>query len=419
MKRYDIEIMAPVGSYESLAAAIRAGADAVYFGVGKLNMRSASAANFTLDDLGRIVASARKAGVKTYLTVNTIVYEDEIADVHAVIDRAKKEGVDAVIASDMAAILYARRIGQEVHISTQSNISNSEAVRFYAQWADTVVLARELSLEQVAAIRRRIVEDDIRGPRGELVEIEMFAHGALCMSVSGKCYLSLYETNCSANRGACRQLCRRKYTVTDKETGAQLDVDGRYVLSPKDLCTVDFLDKMIGAGVRVLKIEGRARGAEYVKRVVECYDEALRAIEAGSYTPALAEGLKERLRTVFNRGFWEGYYAGRPVVEHSPAYGSSATQRKVYVGKVVNFYKKLSVAEVAVEAAPLAVGEPIFFLGATTGVAEQTLEELHGPDGSPVDSVAQGELCAIRTPGVIRRGDQLYKFIPADNAGTR
>ena len=366
MKRSDIEIMAPVGSYESLAAAIRAGADAVYFGVGKLNMRSASAANFTLDDLGRIVASARKAGVKTYLTVNTIVYEDEIADVHAVIDRAKKEGVDAVIASDMAAI------------------------------------------------RRRIVEDDIRGPRGELVEIEMFAHGALCMSVSGKCYLSLYETNCSANRGACRQLCRRKYTVTDKETGAQLDIDGRYVLSPKDLCTIDFLDKMIAAGVRVLKIEGRARGAEYVKRVVECYDQALKAMESGTYTPALTAELKERLRTVFNRGFWEGYYAGRPVVEHSPTYGSSATQRKVYVGKVTNFYRKLSVAEVSVEAAPLAVGEPIFFLGATTGVAEQTLTELHGPDGQPAESVAQGELCAIRTPGVVRRGDQLYKFVPAE-----
>ena len=406
--------MAPVGSYESLAAAIQAGADAVYFGVGKLNMRSASAANFTLDDLSKIVATARGAGVKSYLTVNTVVYEDEIAEVHAVIDRAKAAGVDAVIASDLSAILYARRIGQEVHISTQCNISNSEAVRFFAQWADTVVLARELTLEQVAEIHRKIAGEEIRGPRGELVQIEMFAHGALCMSVSGKCYLSLYETNCSANRGACRQLCRRKYTVTDKETGAQLDIDGRYVLSPKDLCTVDFLDKMIAAGVRVLKIEGRARGAEYVRRVVGCYDEALRALEAGSYTPALAAELKERLRTVFNRGFWEGYYAGRPVVEHSPAYGSSATQRKVYVGKVVNFYKKLSVAEVLVEAAPLSVGEPIFFLGATTGVAEQTLEELHGPDGSPADSVAQGELCAIRTPGVIRRGDQLYKFVPAD-----
>lgn len=406
--------MAPVGSYESLAAAIQAGADAIYFGVGKLNMRSASAANFTLDDLERIVGLARKAGVKSYLTVNTVVYEDEIDDLHAVIDRARKAGVDAIIASDMAAILYARQIGQEVHISTQCNISNSEAVRFYAQWADTVVLARELTLEQVAEIHRRIEAEQIRGPRGELVEIEMFAHGALCMSVSGRCYLSLYETGCSANRGACRQLCRRKYTVTDKETGAQLDIDGRYVLSPKDLCTIDFLDKMIASGVRVLKIEGRARGAEYVKRVVGCYDEALRALEAGSYTPEFAAGLKERLREVFNRGFWEGYYAGRPVAEHSTAYGSSATKRKVYVGKVVNFYKKLSVAEVAVEASTLEVGEEIFFLGATTGVAEQPLTELHGPDGKPCEKVVQGELCAIHTPGVIRRGDQLYKFVDAE-----
>lgn len=413
MKRSEIEIMAPVGSYESLAAAIQAGADAVYFGVGKLNMRSASAANFTLDDLQRIVATARAAGVKTYLTVNTVVYEDEIGAVHEVIDRAKKEGVNAIIATDFAAILYARRIGQEVHISTQSNISNSEAVKFFAQWADTVVLARELTLEQVAAIHREIVENDICGPQGRPVEIEMFAHGALCMSVSGKCYLSLHETNCSANRGACRQLCRRKYTVTDTETGAALDIDGQYVLSPKDLCTVDFLDKMIAAGVRVLKIEGRARGAEYVKRVVECYDNALRALEAGTYTPAYAAGLKERLATVFNRGFWEGYYAGRPVAEHSPAAGSSATRRKVYVGKVVNFYKKLSVAEVLVEAATTTVGDEIFFLGATTGVAEQTLTELHGPDGQPVGEVVQGELCAIRTPGVVRRGDQLYKFVPA------
>ena len=306
MQRSEIEIMAPVGSYEALAAAIQAGADSVYFGVGKLNMRSASAANFTLDDLAKIVATAHAAGVKTYLTVNTIVYEDEMLTVHEVIDRAKAEGIDAIIATDFAAILYARRIGVEVHISTQSNISNSETVKFFSQWADTVVLARELTLEQVAQIHRQIVENDIRGPRGELVGIEMFAHGALCMSISGKCYLSLYETNCSANRGACRQLCRRKYTVTDTETGAALDIDGRYVLSPKDLCTVDFLDRFIGAGVRVLKIEGRARGAEYVKRVVSCYDEALRAIEAGTYTPALAAGLKERLATVFNRGFWEG-----------------------------------------------------------------------------------------------------------------
>ena len=410
MQRSDIEIMAPVGSYEALAAAIQAGADSVYFGIGRLNMRAASAANFTPDDLARIVATAHAAGLKAYLTVNTIVYEEEMEAVHEVIDRAKAEGIDAIIATDMAAILYARRVGVEVHISTQSNLSNSEAVKFFSQWADTVVLARELTLEQVARIHREIVENDIRGPRGDLVEIEMFAHGALCMSISGKCYLSLYETGCSANRGACRQLCRRKYTVADTESGAALDIDGQYVLSPKDLCTIDFLDRFVEAGVRVLKIEGRARGAEYVKRVVECYDQALRAIEAGTYTPALAAELKERLRTVFNRGFWEGYYAGRPVAEHSQHYGSSATRRKVYVGKVTNFFKKLSVAEVLVEAAPLHRGDEIFFLGATTGVAEQQLEELHGPDGSPVDAVAQGQLCAIRTPGLIRRGDQLYKF---------
>ncbi len=410
MLRSDIEIMAPVGSYEALAAAIQAGADSVYFGIGQLNMRSASAANFTPDDLARIVAIAHEAGLKAYLTVNTVVYEEEIATVHEVIDRAKAEGVDAIIATDMAAILYARRVGVEVHISTQSNISNSEAVKFFSQWADTVVLARELTLEQVARIHREIAENDIRGPRGELVEIEMFAHGALCMSISGKCYLSLYETGCSANRGACRQLCRRKYTVTDQETGAALDVDGQYVLSPKDLCTIDFLDRFVAAGVRVLKIEGRARGAEYVKRVVECYDRALRAIEAGTYTPEFAAGLKERLQTVFNRGFWEGYYAGRPVAEHSTHYGSAATRRKVYVGKVTNFFKKLSVAEVLVEAAPLHAGEEIFFMGPTTGVAEQRLDELHGPDGTPVPSVVQGQLCAIHTPGLIRCGDRLYKF---------
>ncbi|MBO5350406.1 MAG: U32 family peptidase [Alistipes sp.] len=414
MKRSDIELMAPVGSYEALAAAIEAGADSVYFGVGKLNMRSASAANFTLDDLAQIVATAHAAGVKAYLTVNTVVYEDEIRTMQEVIDRARREGVDAIIATDMAAILYARRIGQEVHISTQSNISNSEAVRFFAQWADTVVLARELTLEQVAAIHREIIENDIRGPKGELVEIEMFAHGALCMSISGKCYLSLYETNCSANRGACRQLCRRKYTVRDKETGAELDIDGRYVLSPKDLCTIDFLDRFIQSGVKVLKIEGRARGAEYVKRVVESYDRALRLMESGEYNPTTAAALKERLQEVFNRGFWEGYYAGRPMAEHSEHYGSAATRRKVYVGKVVNFYKKISVAEVLVEAAPLEVTEEIFFLGPTTGVVEQKCEELHGPDGEITRRVEQGELCAIRTTELIRRGDQLYKFVPAE-----
>lgn len=411
MQRKEIELMAPVGSYEALAAAIEAGADSVYFGVGKLNMRSASAANFTLDDLAEIVRRAHEAGVKAYLTVNTVVYEDELQTMQQVIDRARREGVDAIIATDMAAILYARRIGQEVHISTQSNISNSEAVRFFAQWADTVVLARELSLEQVQKIHEEIVANDIRGPKGELVEIEMFAHGALCMAISGKCYLSLFETGCSANRGACRQLCRRKYTVRDKETGAELDVDGRYLLSPKDLCTIDFLDRFIKSGVRVLKIEGRARGAEYVKRVVSCYNEALCALCEGRYTPEWAAGLKTRLAEVFNRGFWEGYYAGRPVAEQTSHYGSAATRRKVYVGKVVNFYKKISVAEVLVEAAPIAVGEEIFFLGSTTGVAEQRLEELHGPEGEITASVEQGKLCAIRTQALIRRGDQLYKFV--------
>lgn len=409
-RRSDIEIMAPVGSYEALHAAVDAGADSVYFGVGKLNMRSASAANFTVEDIAPIVEFARSRSVKTYLTVNTIVYDDEMQALHRTIDRAVDEGVDAVIASDIAAITYARRAGMEVHISTQCNISNAEALKFYAQWADVAVLARELSLEQVAAISRAIDEQRITGPKGEPVRIEMFAHGALCMSISGKCYLSLHETGCSANRGACRQLCRRKYTITDKETGAALDIDGQYVLSPKDLCTVDYLDKFLAAGVKVLKIEGRARGAEYVKRVVECYDEALRAIERGEYTRELAAGLKARLETVFNRGFWSGYYAGRPTVEHSENYGSAATRQKVYVGRITNFYKKISVAEVTVEASTLDRGDTVFFMGATTGVLEQTAGEIYLDDG-PVESVRQGDVCSIRTERPVHRGDKLYKEI--------
>ena len=406
--------MAPVGCMESLHAAIAAGADAVYFGVGVLNMRARSSVNFTLDDLANIVKIAHEAGVKTYLTVNTILYDTEMEDMRAVVDRALKEGVDAIIAADVAAIMYARKVGMEVHISTQCNISNIEAVEFYSQWADVVVLARELSLEQIAYISQQIAKRDVRGPRGERVQIEMFAHGALCMSISGKCYLSEHEEHCSANRGACRQICRRKYLITEMQTGRQLAVDGRYILSPKDLCTIDFLDKFIKAGVRVLKIEGRARGAEYVKRVVESYDRALRLIESGEYNPTSAAELKEQLRMVFNRGFWEGYYAGRPVAEHSEHYGSAATRRKVYVGKVVNFYKKISVAEVLVEAAPLEVTEEIFFLGPTTGVVEQKCEELHGPDGEITRRVEQGQLCAIRTTELIRRGDQLYKFVPTE-----
>ena len=407
--------MAPAGSYEALRAAIAAGADSVYFGVGTLNMRAKSAANFTLDDLAQIVRIAREAGVKTYLTVNTVVYGDELGEVHRTFDRARQEGVDAIIATDFAVILYARRVGMEVHISTQSNISNAEAVKFFSQWADVVVLARELSLEQVGAIHRAICEQPILGPKGEPVKIEMFAHGALCMAISGKCYLSLHESGCSANRGACRQVCRRKYTLTNTETGEQLDADGRYLLSPKDLCTIDFLDRFLAAGVTVLKIEGRARGAEYVKRVVECYDQALKAMEAGEYTPELAAGLKERLATVFNRGFWEGYYAGRPTAEHSAHYGSAATMRKVYVGKVTNFYKKISVAEVLVEAAPLRRGDRLLWMGETTGVVEQTAETIHLTD-SPVEEVAQGSLCAVRTAELVRRGDRLYKMVPAEEA---
>lgn len=401
--------MAPVGSYESLRAAIAAGANSVYFGIGQLNMRSASAANFTADDMAEINRIAHEHGVKTYLTVNTIVYDTELQQMHDVVDRAKAEGVDAIIASDMSVILYAYQVGVEVHISTQCNISNSEAAKFYSQWADVVVLARELSLEQIAMVKRAIVEQDIRGPKGELLKIEMFSHGALCMSISGKCYLSEHETACSANRGACRQICRRKYTLTDTDTGQQLDMDGRYILSPKDLCTVDFLDKFIDAGVSVLKIEGRARGAEYVKRVVECYDEALRAIEAGEYSREFAVGLKERLATVFNRGFWGGYYAGKTIVEHSTNYGSSATRRKVYVGKVTNYFKRLGVAEVLIEAAQLSVGEPILWMGETTGCIEQTVGEIR-LDLLPVESVKQGDVCSIKVEGGdIRRGDKLYK----------
>ena len=408
MKRTDIEIMAPVGSYESLRAAIAAGANSVYFGIGQLNMRSASAANFTADDMAEINRIAHENGVKTYLTVNTIIYDTELSLMHSVVDRAKAEGVDAIIASDMSVILYAYQVGVEVHISTQCNISNSEAVKFYSQWADVVVLARELSLEQIAMVHKAIIEQDIRGPKGELVKIEMFSHGALCMSISGKCYLSEHETACSANRGACRQICRRKYTITDKDSGQQLDIDGRYILSPKDLCTVDFLDKFIAAGVSVLKIEGRARGAEYVKRVVESYDLALRAIERGDYSREYAEELKVTLSKVFNRGFWGGYYAGATFVEHSQNYGSSATRRKVYVGKVTNYFKRLGVAEVLIEASPLAVGDEILWMGETTGCIEQIVGEIR-LDLNPVESVKQGDICSIKVEGgEIRRGDKLY-----------
>ena len=406
--------MAPVGCMESLHAAIEAGADAIYFGVGVLNMRAKSSVNFTLDNLAEIVSIARAAGVKSYLTVNTVLYDNEMQAMCEVIDRAAAEGVDAIIAADVAAIMYARRVGMEVHISTQCNISNAEAVKFYAQWADVVVLARELSLEQIAHISREIEENQIVGPRGELVRIEMFAHGALCMSVSGKCYLSEHEEGCSANRGACRQICRRKYQIKDMQTGRELAIDGRYILSPKDLCTIDFLDKFIGAGVRVLKIEGRARGGEYVKRVVESYDAALRAMERGEYNAEFAEGLKQKLMTVFNRGFWEGYYAGRPMAEHTSHYGSSATERKVYVGKITNFFKKISVAEILVESASLNEGDSLLFMGETTGVKECVAENIVLQE-QVVKQVKKGTYCSMKIDGVVRRGDKLYKMVPADH----
>lgn len=393
-------------------AAIAAGADSVYFGVGQLNMRSASAANFTLDDLAKIVAIAHEHGKKAYLTVNTVVYEGEIETLHALLDRAAAEGVDAVIVSDQAAILYARSKGLEVHISTQLSISNSETVRFYSQWADTVVLARELSLEQVKGVYEKIERENICGPNGEKVKIEMFAHGALCMSVSGKCYLSLHATGCSANRGACRQICRHAYKLVDRDTGEELHAEGTYLLSPKDLCTIDFLDRFVDAGVRVLKIEGRARPAEYVKRVVECYDRALRAIEHGSFTPEKIAKLKEELSTVFNRGFWGGYYLNQPVVELSQNYGSSATVKKVYVGRVTNVFKKIKVAEVLIEASPLELGQKILISGETTGAVEFKPDQIW-VDERPAEVALQGKKCSIKLPQPVHRGDRLYKYVPA------
>lgn len=410
MNREEIEIMAPVGSFESLHAAIDAGANSVYFGIGELNMRSASAANFTPADMEKIIEIAHASGVRTYLTVNTIIYDNDLKKMHKVVDNARAAGIDAIIASDISVIQYAYHTGVEVHISTQCNVSNTEALKFYAQWADVVVLARELSLDQISEIHRAVIEQDIRGPKDELVRIEMFAHGALCMSISGKCYLSEHETLCSANRGACRQICRRKYTIQDKDTGEMLDIDGQYILSPKDLCTVNFLDKFIEAGVSVLKIEGRARGGEYVKRVVGCYDRALKAISDGAYSREFADSLMEELSTVFNRGFWGGYYAGKKIVEHSRSYGSSATLKKEYVGKITNFFKHISVAELTVEASTLDVGDRILIMGETTGVEEQTVTAIILNEQS-VESVCQGDVCSLKTEAQVRRGDKLYKEV--------
>lgn len=406
-----LEIMAPVGSYESLQAAIKAGANAVYFGVGNLNMRSRSAANFGLDDLAEIARIAHEHGVRTYLTVNTIIYNHEIDEMHTLVQAAKVAGISAIIASDMAVIMYANSIGVEVHISTQCNISNVEAVKFFAQFADVVVTARELPLAQVAEITQYIKDNDIRGPKGELVQVEVFAHGALCMSVSGKCYLSLDEYNYSANRGACLQLCRRKYLVKDVESDVELVVDGKYIMSPKDLCTIGFLDKVVKAGVRVLKIEGRGRSADYVKVVVECYKEALESIEDGTYSQEKIAGWMERLSTVFNRGFWDGYYMGRKMGEWSERYGSQATENKVFLGKVTNYYNRPMVAEMKIETAEnLKVGDTLMVIGQTTGVYSAVIEELRlGHKAIPVEEVKQGNVFSVKTSEMLHRGDKVYR----------
>ena len=416
MTRKDFEIMAPVGSRESLVAAIEAGADAVYFGIQGLNMRSRSSVNFNLDDLRDIARICSDAGVKTYLTVNIIIYDNDLADMRAVIDTAKEAGITAIIASDIAAISYARSIGVEVHISTQCNISNIEAVRFYAQYADTVVLARELSLQQVRAIHDAIVAQYICGPRGELVKIEMFCHGALCMAVSGKCYLSLHQMNSSANRGACTQICRRGYEVTDLETGEQLNVDNKYIMSPKDLKTIHFLNKMVDAGVSVFKIEGRARGPEYVSIAVQCYSEALDAICSDTYTQDKIENWDDRLRKIFNRDFWDGYYLGQRLGEWSSKYGSSATRVKHYTAKGVKYFSRLGVGEFLMEAGELHVGDEIVITGPTTGALIITVSEIR-VDLKSVQKAVKGEAFSIPVPAKIRQGDRLYRWdkTEADN----
>ena len=410
--RNDFEIMAPVGSRESLAAAIQAGADSIYFGIENLNMRARSASTFTIDDLKEIARTCDEHGMKSYLTVNTIIYDQDITLMRTIVNAAHEAGISAIIAADVAVMTYARSIGQEVHLSTQLNISNTEALRFYAQFADVVVLARELNLEQVAEIHRAIVEEHICGPSGQPVRIEMFCHGALCMAVSGKCYLSLHQMNHSANRGACMQVCRRSYIVRDKETDAELEIDNQYIMSPKDLKTIHFLNKMMDAGVRVFKIEGRARGPEYVRTVVECYKEAIRAYLDGTFTDEKINDWNRRLATVFNRGFWDGYYLGQRLGEWTHHYGSDATERKIYVGKGVKYFSNLGVAEFLVEAAELNVGDKLLVTGPTTGALFLTADEMR-VDLQPVPTVHKGEHFSIKCDK-IRPSDKLYKLVSTE-----
>ena len=409
-KLSEFEIMAPVGSRESLAAAIQAGANSVYFGIGQLNMRSHSANHFTIDDLRDIASTCNSHGIKTYLTVNTIIYDGDIDTMHEIVDAAKEAHISAVIASDVAVMTYCNRIGVEVHLSTQLNISNIEALRFYAQFADVVVLARELNMDQVAAIYRPREEQHICGPKGELIRIEMFCHGALCMAVSGKCYMSLHNANRSANRGECVQICRRSYTVTDNETGNQLEIDNKYIMSPKDLKTIRFIDRMMESGVRVFKIEGRARGPEYVYTVVSCYREAIGSVIDGTFTEERKDGWDERLATVFNRGFWDGYYQGQTLGEWNKHYGSAATEKKVLVGKVMKYFSKLSVAEVAVEATTFDRGDRLLITGPTTGVMYLDATEIRY-DLHPVDTAQQGWRVSIPVSGKVRPNDKLFKLV--------
>lgn len=407
MTRKDFEIMAPVGSRESLAAALAAGADAVYFGIEGLNMRSRSSANFTADDMAEIAAICTERGVKTYLTVNTVIYDSDMETMRMIISRAKEAGISAIIASDMAAILYAREIGQEVHISTQVNVSNTAAVRYYSQFADVMVLARELNMEQVSEIHRAIAAENICGPNGKPIRLEMFCHGALCMAVSGKCYMSLHEMNSSANRGACNQICRRAYTVRDKETGDELEIDNQYIMSPKDLKTIHFLNKMVDAGVRVFKIEGRARGPEYVAEAVGCYSEALQAIVDGTYSEEKVAQWDARLVKIFNRGYWNGYYMGERLGEWSAKYGSSATRVKSYAGKAMRYFSKIGIGEFLMEAGEIKVGDEVVITGPTTGALIFTVTELRF-DLKPVESVSKGQLFSMPVPEKVRPSDKLY-----------
>ena len=409
----DYEIMAPVGSRESLQAALQAGADSIYFGIEKLNMRAHSASTFTIDDLREIAATCGERGVKTYLTVNTIIYDDDIELMHQIIDAAKEAGISAVIASDVAVMTYCRKVGQEVHLSTQLNISNIEALKFYSQFADVVVLARELNMEQVAKIHEQAEQMNICGPSGKKIRIEMFCHGALCMAISGKCYLSLDNAARSANRGECMQLCRRSYIVTDKETGTELEIDNKYIMSPKDLKTVRFIDRMMKAGVRVFKIEGRARGAEYVYTVVKCYKEAIQSVLDGTFTEEKKDEWDERLATVFNRGFWDGYYQGQRFGEWNKNYGSNATERKVYVGKGVKYFSKLGVAEFTCEACEFSVGDKMLITGPTTGVMYVTVEEIHD-DTHAVQTAQKGTRVSFKVPDKVRPSDKLFKLVKVE-----